>query len=103
MPNFTLVQVFGCLSQGTNNAWVLTNTTEPVVTRQESPTAAVLKDAQNKPLGNQTFQLVSVASFKPETHKGHKMEARGLLYRDPTDARLNLTSLSMVGGSCGTQ
>jgi mono/diheme cytochrome c family protein len=100
VPNFTLVQVIGCLSLGTNNAWVLTNTTEPVATRQESPTPAVLRDAQGKPLGSQTFQLVSVMSFKPESHKGHKMEARGLLYRDPNEARLNLTSLSMVGGSC---
>jgi len=28
------------------------------------------------------------------------MEARGLLYRDPTDARLNLTSLQTVGQGC---
>ena len=40
--------------------------------------------------------------FKPEAHKGHKMEARGLLYRDQTDARLNLTSLQMLGASCGS-
>jgi mono/diheme cytochrome c family protein len=99
-PNFALVQVIGCLAQAPNNAWILTNTTDPVVTRQEEPTAAGLKDAQSKPLGGQTFQLVSVTPFKPESHKGHKMEARGLLYRDPTDARVNLTSLQMVGQSC---
>jgi mono/diheme cytochrome c family protein len=100
-PNFALVQVVGCLAQGAKNAWVLTNTSEPVVTKDEQPTASGLKTAEVRPLGSQTFQLVSVTPFKPEDHKGQKVEARGLLYRDPTDARLNLTSLQMVGPSCG--
>ena len=99
-PNFSLVQVVGCLSKGANNAWVLTNTTEPAVTRQETPTPAGLRDAQAKTLGAYRFELVSVKSFKPESHEGHKMEARGLLYRDSTDARLNLTSLQVVGPAC---
>jgi hypothetical protein len=99
-PNFALVQVVGCLAQGQNNAWVLTNTTEPVATKQEEPTPANLKDAEGKALGAQTFQLVSVGSFKPDSHKGQKMEARGLLYRDSSDARLNLTSLQTLGQSC---
>jgi hypothetical protein len=100
-PNFSLVQVVGCLSQTENNAWVLTKTTDPVVTRQEQPTPSGLKEDDNRPLGAQTFQLVSATSFKPEGHKGHKMEARGLLYKDSRDALLNLTSLSMVGPTCG--
>ena len=99
-PNFSLVQVVGCLAQGANDKWVLTSTSEPVVTRDEVPTATGLKGAEAKPLGSETYQLVSVTPFKPESHKGHKVEARGLLYRDPTDARLNLTSLQMVGASC---
>jgi hypothetical protein len=100
-PNFALVQVVGCLAPGPNNkGWVLTQTSEPVVTKDEAPTANLLKTAATRPLGDQTYQLVSVTPFKPEAHKGHKVEARGLLYRDPTDARLNLTSLQMVGESC---
>jgi len=99
-PNFALVQVVGCLAQGAKNGWVLTNTSEPSVTKDEQPTASGLKTAETRPLGNQTFQLVSVTPFKPEAHKGQKVEARGLLYRDPTDARLNLTSLQMVGSNC---
>jgi mono/diheme cytochrome c family protein len=99
-PNFALVQVIGCLTQGPNNAWMLTRTTEPIVAKQEEPNAAALKEAQGKPLGAQTFQLVSVTAFKPESHKGEKVEARGLLYRDPTDARVNLTSLQAVAQSC---
>ena len=95
------MQVVGCLTQGPNKAWTLTRTSDPVLTRDEEPTAAALKTAQAKALGAQTFQLVSVVPFKPEGHVGQKMEARGLLYKDQTDARLNLTSLQMLGAGCG--
>ena len=99
-PNFSLVQVVGCLAQAPNNVWTLTRTTEPIVTRQEQPNASGLKDAEARPLGEQTFQLVSATPFKPETHKGQKMEARGLLYRDARDAMINLVSLQTVAASC---
>jgi mono/diheme cytochrome c family protein len=100
IPNFSLVQVVGCLTQGSNNAWMLTRTSEPALTRDEEPSAAAVRTAQGKALGSQTFQLVSVVPFKPEGHKGQKVEARGLLYRDQNDARLNLTSLQPVNSAC---
>jgi mono/diheme cytochrome c family protein len=101
-PNFTLVQVTGCLSQASNGRWVLTNSTEPAATKEETPTPASLKANQTSALGSATFDLVSVApSFKVESHKGHKMDARGLLYRDTNYAELNLTSLEMLSATCG--
>ena len=100
IPNFSLVQVVGCLTQGPKNAWMLTKTTAPALTRDEEPTAAALRTAQSKPLGAETFELVSVVPFKPETHTGQKMEARGLLYKDQNDARLNLTSLQTIDNAC---
>jgi mono/diheme cytochrome c family protein len=99
-PNFALVQVVGCLGQSSTKAWVLTRATEPVITKQEASSAAGLKDAEARALGTQTLRLISVTSFKPESHHGHKMEARGLLYRDERDALLNLTSLQTVGRTC---
>jgi S-disulfanyl-L-cysteine oxidoreductase SoxD len=102
IANFSLVQVVGCLTQASNTAWTLTSTTDPVLTRDEEPSAAALRTAQGKALGSQTFQLVSVVPFKPEGHKGQKVEARGLLYRDQNDARLNLTSLQVLSPSCGS-
>ena len=100
IPNFSLVQVVGCLTQGPNNAWMLTRTSEPSLTRDAEPSAAAVRTAQGTALGSQTFQLVSVVPFKPEGHKGQKVEARGLLYRDQNDARLNLTSLQPVNSAC---
>ncbi len=101
-PNFALVQVTGCLSQAPNGRWMLTNSTQAAVTKEETASAETLKSSTGVPLGTDTFELVSVSpSYKAETHKGHRMDARGLLYKDPTHAELNLTSLSMVASSCG--
>ena len=101
-PNFALVQVLGCLTQTADGHWVLSNSTEPGATKDETPTPAGLKEAQARPLGTQTFELVSVTrAFQAESHKGHRMEARGLLYRDSSYAQLNLTSLQLVEPSCG--
>ena len=100
IANFSLVQVVGCLTPGAGSSWTLTRTSEPVITRDEEPTAAALKTAQGKALGAQTYTLVSVGPFKPDDRKGQKVEARGLIYRDEADARLNLTSLSTINSTC---
>jgi len=108
-PNFALVQVIGCLTAEQPGRWKLTSASDPVVTRDSAPTAAALKTAESKPLGRQTFGLVSVdASAKNgadittdiTTLRGRKVEARGLLYRDGSYADLNLTSLKPVASDC---
>ena len=100
-PNFALVQVTGCLTQSPNGRWILTNSTEPAVTKEESSTPDALKGAALRPLGTETFELVSVTpSFRPESHRGSKMEARGLLYREANHAELNLTSLETIAPKC---
>jgi hypothetical protein len=67
--------------------------------RDETPSAQALVSAGNRPLGTKTFLLLSATPFNPESHQGHKMEARGLIYNEPGDLRLTLTSLRMAG-SC---
>jgi cytochrome c553 len=100
-PNFALVQVIGCLTPDGLSGWTLINATEPVVTRDDVPTPGALENAAAKPLGRQTLRLVSVVgSLKPESLKGTKVEARGLLYREPAYADLNLTSLRTVSSTC---
>jgi hypothetical protein len=103
IPNFALVELTGCLRQGPGNSWTLTNASDPVVTKEETST-----NPQAGPLGMQTYLLVSVTAFKPASHQGQKVEARGLIYREPDsskdnsskDNRINLTSLQMVAANC---
>lgn len=98
--NFSLVQAVGCLARGDGNAWTLTSASEPAVTRDDKPPADALTAAATAPLGSGTFLLLSVVPFNPAAHVGQKMEARGLVYREPGDARITLTSLQPTGAPC---
>jgi hypothetical protein len=95
-----MVELVGCLSQGPNNSWRLTNTSEPVQTKDQPPTPEELKQAGSQALGSDSFQLISVVPFKPDSNNGHKMAAKGLLYRAAAENRLDVTSLQTVGSSC---
>jgi mono/diheme cytochrome c family protein len=101
-PNFALVQVIGCLEPAAGGRWMLTQATEPAVTKEHAPPPSALKAAEATPLGAASFDLVSVSRFhQAESHRGHKMEARGLLYRDTAYAEINLSSLNMIAATCG--
>ncbi len=97
VQNFSLVQTVGCLGRGPDNTWLLTRTSDPLVTRDDAPSAQSLASAATRPLGTRTFRLLSAKPFSPESHQGHKMEARGLIYSEAGDERLTLTSLRMAG------
>ena len=100
LRNFSLVEVVGCLTQGEGNLWLLTGTSNPVLTRDQPATAEELKRAAGQPAGPHTFQLVSVTPFKPESLKGQKIEAKGLMFRAPNRDRLNVSSIQPVASSC---
>ena len=101
VANFNLVSVVGCLSAGANGSWSLTQASNPTTTREEAVDAAAAKRAAGVAPGNQTFQLVSVLpAHRSETQVGQRVEARGLLYKSPTESLLNLTGIKTVAPSC---
>jgi mono/diheme cytochrome c family protein len=100
VQSFSLIQTVGCLTTGPNNTWVLTRTAEPLATREDAPSDRALAAAASRALGTKTFRLISVKPFQPESQLGQKVEARGLVYTEPGDERINLTSLRATGGSC---
>jgi hypothetical protein len=100
IPNFAFVRVVGCLDQEAENVWTLNHASEPVMTTEQAPTAQASSKVAEQPLGAQTFRLLSVASFEPASHKGQKIQARGLLYRSPNKDRINVVSLEPLGSSC---
>jgi S-disulfanyl-L-cysteine oxidoreductase SoxD len=96
VQNFALVQAVGCLSRN-DNQWVLRNSSNPVATTDGAPDDAALAAAASMPLGGGTFVLLSAAPFNPGANEGRKVEARGLIYQEPGDALLTVTSLKSVG------
>lgn len=102
LANFALVQVVGCLTQLPDKQWRLTNSSQPVLTKDQPATSQELQEVQKAPLGTDTFVLYSIGRFKPETYQGQKMAAKGLVYRSPNDSLLSLTSLQVVDSKCGS-
>ena len=100
LRSFSVVQVVGCLSQGPDRVWVLTRANDPALARDRASSAEELRAADVRPFGDQTFQLVSVSAYGPETHAGRKVEVKGLLYKSPATNRVNVSSLQAVGGGC---
>ena len=100
VPNFALVQLVGCLAPGPDADWTLSNATEPV--RTKDPAASTddeLKSSQAVALGMQSFRLLN-AYPRPDAYKGHKVEAKGFLIRDPAGNRINVTSVQSLAPRC---
>ena len=104
LPSSALVEVVGCFTQDTGNGWFLTHASEPVRTLNSFEiTARELRDAQAKPLGDQLFRLQNVADlpgFDPAKLDGNRVDAKGILVRQPKNERINVNFLQMAGPGC---
>ena len=101
VPNFSLVQVVGCLARNdSDSTWTVTNATEPVRATQPQATADELAASGRQPLGAGTVQLMLSPAHVPDPHKDHKVEARGFLIRRAGGNRINVTSLQTVAAGC---
>ena len=102
VPNFSLVQVVGCLVHNeADNTWLVIDTTDPVRASQPQATPGELTGAGTKALGTATFQLLLSAAHVPDPHKDHKVDARGFLIRRSAGDRINITGLETVAPDCG--
>ena len=100
-PNaIPIVETIGCLGDGPGNTWTLSSATEPVKSTPGFSKADDVKSADAKPLGTQQIRLIGLVEMHPEEHKGHKVLAKGLLIKDASGQRLNITSLTTVSPTC---
>jgi mono/diheme cytochrome c family protein len=101
VPDFSLVQVIGCLAHKPDDTWVLTRATVPVRAPQPQPTAGESAVFAATPLGTEAFELMVSASQNPTPLEGHRVDARGLLIRRAAGNRINITGIETVAPSCG--
>jgi mono/diheme cytochrome c family protein len=104
LPNYSQVQVVGCMQQEAEN-WVLLQASQPTRLRGSGETIApeVLKAAAATPLGNLKIRVQNftmLGAFKPEDYKGHKMVAQGALIRQGGIDRVSVTQLQSLSASC---
>jgi mono/diheme cytochrome c family protein len=102
VPDFSLVEVVGCLSQQADGSWMVTNASEPVRTRdpKDSP-AEALSTLKAKPGGAHTFTLLDFSGVQENPLKNQKVEVKGFLIRKPGDDRINPSSVLKVSPVCG--
>jgi S-disulfanyl-L-cysteine oxidoreductase SoxD len=104
VPDGALVITVGCLSQAVNGTWVLMSATEPARTRSEISNAADVKGSSEKKPGTLTLRLAdldAVSDFTPDAHRGHKIQAKGYLVRQPNAERISVSAMDMVDSNCG--
>jgi len=97
-----IVETVGCLTEGPNRTWTLTNAAEPTKAgRAGFSRPEDVKAAEGRGLGSQQLRLIGMTEMNPGPHRGHKVLVKGLLVKDASGQRLNVTSLKTVGESCG--
>lgn len=105
LPTNSMVRVVGCLEAGSGGAWIIARAAEPARTREpEHSTPEELRAAAAKPLGTQTFRLQNLedlTAVHPDSLKGQKVQAKGVLIRQPNNDRINVASLETVAAACG--
>jgi mono/diheme cytochrome c family protein len=100
VPNNALVNSVGCLEQGSDKVWLLTNATDVVrVMEPGAPNAETLSAAAKTDLGKGQLRLLYVIP-SPDALKGHKIYSKGFLIRDPKGDSINVTSLHTLATSC---
>jgi cytochrome c5 len=106
LPNNTLIQAVGCLTQTGENEWSLTGAMPVSRTREGTETSPdELKKSAAKPLGSLRFNLQNFSrislDFKPETFKDHKVQVKGvLIHQTNGNDRISLTLLNSLTASC---
>ena len=78
---------------------------EPVRTRNaEKSTIEEIKASAAEPPGSQTFRLQNLEDlpppFSPEMLAGHKVQAKGVLIRQPNKDRINVISIDSAAPTC---
>ena len=100
VPNFSMVQVVGCLSR-VDGDWVLAHGTEPSRTRDGAASAEDAAAMAGVALGSHTLELMDASYLEPENLDGQKVLAKGLLIRQPEQrTKVNVTGLAGMGVPC---
>jgi hypothetical protein len=104
VPNASTVRAVGCLIQGPG-VWTLTNAPEPTRARNaDETTPEEVKSSESRPAGTLTFKLpgldFAIPGVKPAAFKGHRVQVKGVVYRQQGNDRINVRSLTSIGPSC---
>jgi S-disulfanyl-L-cysteine oxidoreductase SoxD len=104
LPDRTLVRAVGCLKTSGPGQWSISNTTEPVRTRESNLMLdQELAEAKSNSLGSLAFNLpdleFSVLDFNASASVGHKVLVKGVVYR-AENPRITPLAVQSIASSC---
>ena len=100
VPNGSLVDAVGCLTQNSDKVWILASATDVArVLEAGAPNAETLSAAARKELSKGELQLLYMFP-SPDALKGQKVYAKGFLIRDPKGNGINVTALQSLDPGC---
>jgi hypothetical protein len=104
LPTNAVVQLVGCLIQRPDGTWAIANAGDlSRASIADQTTAEEQEKASAKALGSRTYRLqnlADVSGFAPDSRKGQKVFAKGVIIRQTNNDRINATALAAIGPSC---
>jgi hypothetical protein len=104
VPDGSIVVTVGCLSE-IEGRWLLSQASEPRRTRSSTTsTPGEIARSSATSLGTLTFRLTDFAAvpdFIRADHRGHRVQAKGYLVRQPNAERIGLSAVDMLDETCG--
>ena len=95
-----IAEVAGCLESGSDQSWILTKATAPLVSMTQATSSMDIKNAEARPLGDQQYELLGADVFDPSTRQAQAVVVKGVLIKDAKHGRLNVTSLQPLAERC---
>ncbi len=93
-----LVQAVGCLQENADKKWVLTGSTDPLVTTRDPLTPADKQALSTASPGAQTIELMSV--YSPVGLTQNTVLVKGLFVKTASSMRINVTSMELIHLDC---
>ena len=106
LPNLSMIQSVGCLTQGPGAVWTLTTSTNPERIRNalDPSTSDEIQRARSAEPGMQEFELRNIAGLGPgfdaDTLTGHRVLVKGVLNRRSAGEAINTMRLESVSTTC---
>ena len=79
---------------------MLTNASDPAVSKTQATTSAAVKAAEAKAVGRSAVPTAGCSVFNPSRHKGQKVAVKGALIKGAKENGLNVTSLESLAPAC---
>ncbi len=95
-----ILAAVGCLVPTPGDGWQLKNARSIGASASQSTSQAELSRQRNTSLGSKHYALIGARFFNPQRDAGRKVAVKGALVLDAGEARVNLTSLQALPGSC---